>query len=40
MPEPASTRPLHYAEVIERLRSPGNGQGDLYSEAWNADDHR
>lgn len=30
--------PLTYAEVIDRLRNPGNGQSDLYSLPWSADE--
>ncbi len=33
-------KPLTYDEVIGKLRSSGNGQGDLYSQPWNADEYR
>lgn len=33
-------KPLTYDDVIGKLRSSGNGQGDLYSQPWNADDYR
>ena len=33
-------KPLTYDQVLARLRNPGNGQGDLYSQPWRADDHR
>ncbi len=31
---------LTYEEVLGKLRSPGNGQGDLYSQPWDADEYR
>jgi len=31
---------LTYDEVVARLRSPGNGAGDLYSQPWDANGYR
>lgn len=39
-PEVSPAQPLTYDQVLARLRTPGNGQGDLYSQPWDADDYR